>query len=73
MEKDATVDYLRPVIDFAATTGAYVIFRNQVPALSLVEHIRPDGRRPSDRQPGRRWRSPVPSVRRSSLFGAFAV
>lgn len=39
MEKDATVDYLRPVIDFAATTGAYVIFRNQVPALSLVEHI----------------------------------
>jgi hypothetical protein len=40
MEKDASVDYLKPVIDLAATTDAYVVFRNEVPTLSLVRQIR---------------------------------
>jgi hypothetical protein len=35
IEKDATVDYLEPVIAFAATTDAYVIFRNEVPSRTV--------------------------------------
>jgi hypothetical protein len=43
--KDRSVDYLRPVIDFAAATESLVIFGNEVPALNQVQHIA--SRRPS--------------------------
>jgi len=54
LEKDATVDYLTPVMDLAAGTGAYVIFRNEVPSLPLLRQIpsrRVTGVRPT-RAPG---------------------
>jgi hypothetical protein len=52
IEKDASVDYLATVIDFAAETDAYVIFRNEVPTLSRVQLM------PSRRWTGGRDRAP---------------
>lgn len=55
IEKDATVDYLRQVIDFAATTDWMVIFRNEVPTDKRVRLI-PSRRPPCDPL---RWVSPT--------------
>lgn len=45
IEKDASIDYLRPVKDHATATEWFVIFRNQVPTNRQLEHIprRPSG------------------------------
>lgn len=45
IEKDRSVDYLRPVINFASATESLVIFRNEVPTLTQVQQIA--SRRPS--------------------------